>query len=75
LRSLAKSFGGVYLPLDDDTAVLRPALRRERTEMTHQGEENEHTRHDGTAWRHQSAGSIAGTVKAARPDGRSKRCR
>ncbi|HGS6999391.1 TPA: hypothetical protein ACMEWZ_005390 [Klebsiella pneumoniae] len=37
--------------------------------MASPGEQNAHTRHGGTAWRHQSAGSfIAGTVKAARPE-------
>jgi len=58
-------------PLDDDTAVLRPALRRGTDErwLTRGRDENEHTRHDGTAWRHQSDGRfIAGTVKAARPE-------
>ena len=37
--------------------------------MASPGEQDAHTRHDGTAWRHQSAGRcIAGTVKAARPE-------
>jgi hypothetical protein len=50
--------------------VLRPALRvRTDREMASPGEQDAHTRHGGTAWRHQSAGSfIAGTVKAARPE-------
>ncbi|HHJ4369556.1 TPA: hypothetical protein ACQJWR_005445, partial [Raoultella ornithinolytica] len=57
-------------PSDDDTTVLRPALRvRTDREMASPGEQDAHTRHGGTAWRHQSAGSfIAGTVKAARPE-------
>ncbi|NIG27435.1 hypothetical protein F3J33_25765 [Klebsiella sp. Acro-834] len=58
-------------PLDDDTAVLRPGLRRGTDErwLTRGRNENEHIRHDGTTWRHQSAGRcIAGTVKAARPE-------
>ena len=55
-------------PLDDDTAVLRPALRpgnSPKDGLPEAGKEDEHTRHGGTAWRHQSDGSlIAGTVKS-----------
>ena len=37
--------------------------------MASPGEQDAHTRHVGTAWRHKSDGSfIAGTVKAAHPD-------
>ena len=40
--------------------------------MAIDSEQDAHTRHVGTAWRTQSDGN-AGAVKAARPQGRSKR--
>ena len=40
--------------------------------MAIESEQDAHTRHVGTAWRPKSDGS-AGAVKAARPQGRSKR--
>jgi len=53
-------------PLDDDTAVLQAALRvRTHRAMASPDEQDAHTRHVGTAWRHQSDG-IAGAVEAAR---------
>ncbi|EAM2172979.1 hypothetical protein D3S17_20205 [Salmonella enterica] len=57
-------------PLDDDTAVLRTALRvRTHRVMASPDEQDAHARHVGTAWRHQNAGRfIAGMVKAARPE-------
>ena len=47
--------------------VLQAALRvRTHRAMTSPDEQDAHTRHVGTAWRHQSDG-IAGAVEAARP--------
>ncbi|EGG5310614.1 hypothetical protein K2A10_004716 [Salmonella enterica subsp. enterica serovar Concord] len=56
-------------PLRDDKPVLQTALREESLREGHPcSGQNEHTRHDGTAWRHQNAGGlIAGMVKAAHP--------
>ncbi|EBX9288025.1 hypothetical protein DT187_23905 [Salmonella enterica subsp. enterica serovar Brunei] len=47
--------------------VLQAALRvRTHRAMASPDEQDAHTRHVGTAWRHQSDG-IAGAVEAARP--------
>ncbi|MFS6817261.1 hypothetical protein [Citrobacter meridianamericanus] len=42
--------------------------------MASPGEQDAHTRHVGTAWRHQSDG-YAGAVKAARPGRSQQACR
>ncbi|EEG5324654.1 hypothetical protein G3B51_004572 [Salmonella enterica] len=57
--------------------MLQTALREEPLREGHPCcGQNEHTRHGGTAWRHQNAGSlIAGMVKAAHPERMLLACR
>ena len=68
MQPFAKSFRWSSLhPLRDDTPVLRPALRlgTDARWLTRSGNEDEHIRHDGTAWRPQRLAAVGRAVKAA----------